>query len=193
MCQKEEMGTYLSFSSRQAVQEEPPSAFVEPVAYGFEEEESTKFIIVGRTERKRVIEACNSCVDRTKKLIRIENSSLCRYQNALEDQKWSLKRSEMASEELDAANINLQVCKEKNSKYVSDNDKAPLSVRQALKLAYCRKRAALEKMSHASARVARKETALTNLMNLYQSARERTRRAVSKQIACSSRGKIWAQ
>ncbi len=167
------------------------SEFVEPLAYGFEED---VFIIVKKPSPVEEVTpsaiktgACATCVRRTKSRIQIENSALERYYQAGEQRERSSLQLEAATQELEDANTNLKRASHRHGESAELLEIVPKHIRLQLREAYQRRRMAIVKKTHADARFQRKEIALGNVRSLHENAKRRTIDAMNMQIDCAQR------
>ncbi len=127
------------------------------------------------------------CVKRTRNNIKIEDTALSRYLEAVSSATSCTFQQEEANNELEAANVAFKWASQKHADITVLRDKAPRHIRQQLKASHARKRIAVQMVEHTSARLRRKMIAVANLESVYKKAKDKTVEAMNKQIACSSK------
>lgn len=174
--------------------------FVEPLAYGFEEEMRTEkfFVIKGDCSREQFTlvrppvdpkiiqqDACWTCIQRTRRLIK-KDETVNKQRRIVELSKLrSFEREEASKDELREAIAHLELVAEKTRASTDGVDKAPMQLRRQLKDAHQRRRAAQLMLEHAVGRCARKMRASKNLEKLCAESKQRVLTAMNAQIRCA--------
>lgn len=166
-----------------------PDGFVEPIAYGFEQDaikqgKTRTLIVVPASIRKG---ACYRCLRRTKSRLQIEDRALDRHNAAIVSRARSQRFLEAAGIEIKLSHEMLEWAGRKHAESTETKDKAPRHLRRQLKDGYTRYRTAILKESHCLARVTRKEKAFHSTLLLYEKAKTRSIEAMNKQVECAQR------
>lgn len=162
--------------------------FVEPLAYGFEDDAKTeKFTVMRPVDESKTVQrdACWTCVQRTRRLIKREEAVCRQYAITILSKNRSDECQESASDELKASIEHLEYTSEKNRYATLDAERAPMHLRRQLKDAHQRRRTAILLHEHAVARAKRKVIAVANLEKLCEEAKARTQAAMNSQIKCA--------
>lgn len=162
--------------------------FVEPLAFGFEDDlKIDKFTVIPIGEEPKTIrrDACHTCIQRSRQLIKKEETIHKHLRTTELSYLRSAERKEAAELELQAAVPHLEYVSEQYRISTLDNEKAPMHLRRRLKEGHQRRRIAIMTHEHAVSRLKRKEKSLKNIVNLYEEAKKRTISGLNMQMKCS--------